>query len=303
MNPPALISIVLPTYNGSRYLAGSVESVLKQTYPHWELLIQDDCSTDSTPELIARLAARDSRIKPARNGSNLRLPCSLNAGFARASGAFLTWTSDDNEYRPEALAAMLEGLEQDPSAGLVYCDMSDMDDEGRPLGLWTAPEPEQIGGVNPVGACFLYRREVLEAVGNYDDRWRLVEDWEYWIRVACRYPIRVLHRDLYRYRRHAASLTETRAAEIRRIRMEMLAVRLPDLTSPPARLRADAWLRLARMATEMGEPARAAEFNRRALRQDPIRSALVLTGRRLLGHGRAGAIRQWWRGMREPRSS
>lgn len=295
--PPALISIVLPTYNGSRYLAGSVESVRRQTYPHWELLIQDDCSTDSTPELVARLAAGDPRIKPARNDSNRRLPRSLNAGFARASGEFLTWTSDDNEYRPGALETMRDALMEDPAAGLVYCDMSDIDDEGCPLGPWTAPEPQQIGGVNAVGACFLYRREVREAVGDYAPEWWLVEDWEYWIRIACRFPLRVLHRDLYLYRRHAASLTETRMAEIQRARMNMLAARLPGLTSPPRRMRADAWLRLARMAAELGEPQRVPEFNRQAIRQDPMRSSLVVAGRRLLGNGRAGAVRQWWRRM------
>lgn len=298
MNPPALISIVLPTFNGSRYLAGSVESIRQQTYPHWELLLQDDCSTDSTPELIARLAASDPRIKPARNPSNLRLPRSLNAGFSRAAGEFLTWTSDDNEYRPEALEAMLDLLQKDPAAGLVYCDMTDIDDEGTVLGAWSAPGPEQVGWVNPVGACFLYRRTVREQVGDYDDRWRLVEDWEYWIRVARRFPLRVLHRDLYRYRRHAGSLTETRASEIRRIRMEMLEVRLPELTDLAPRLRADAYLRLARTAEELGEPARAAEFYRRARRLNPVGSVAVMLGRRFLGAGRAGLVRQWWRQWR-----
>src|SRR5262245_54137675 len=107
MKPSALVSIVLPTYNGSRYLARAVESVRRQTYPHWELLLQDDCSTDSTPELIGQLAASDERIKPARNVQNLRLPRSLNAGFARAAGDLLAWTSDDNEYESNAIEEMV----------------------------------------------------------------------------------------------------------------------------------------------------------------------------------------------------
>ena len=295
MSSSPLISIVLPTYNGSRFLAGSVDSVRRQTYPHWELLIQDDCSTDGTPELITRLAASDPRIKPARNSSNLRLPLSLNAGFARASGTFLTWTSDDNEYRPEALEAMLDVLVSDPAAGLVYCDMTYTDDEGRPQELWTAPGPGEIGVVNPVGGCFLYRRAVRDAVGDYDDRWRLVEDWEYWVRIACRFPLRVLHRDLYLYRRHAASLTATRMAEIWRMRMEMLAVWLPKIQGLSPRSRSMAFLRLARTAMDLGERDRAAEFNRMARRIDPVRASLVLLGRSMLGTQRAGAVRQWWR--------
>lgn len=291
MNPP-LISIVLPTYNGSRFLADSVESVRRQTYPHWELLLQDDCSTDATPDLIARLAASDARIKPARNASNLRLPLSLNAGFVRASGSFLTWTSDDNEYHPEALESMLAVLRSDPALGLVYCDMTDIDDEGRVLGLWSAPEPADLGLVNAVGACFLYRRSVREAVGDYDDRWWLVEDWEYWMRVASRFPIQALHRALYLYRRHAASLTATRTAEIQRMRMEMLAARLPELGNLPRRRRAEAYLRLARTAAEFGNRSRSAEFNRKARELDPVRSTLVIAGRNLIGARRAGALRQ-----------
>ena len=73
---------------------------------------------------------------------------------------------------------MRAALEADPAVGLVYCDMTDIEDEGRVLGPWRAPESEDLGLVNPVGACFLYRRSVREAVGDYDDRWCLVEDWE-----------------------------------------------------------------------------------------------------------------------------
>ncbi|MBN8246602.1 MAG: glycosyltransferase [Verrucomicrobia bacterium] len=295
MSTRPLISIVLPTYNGSRYLAASVASVLRQSYPHWELLLQDDCSTDGTPELIARLAAGDSRIKPVRNSVNLRLPNSLNAGFARAAGEFLTWTSDDNEYRPEALEAMLGLLTSDPAAGLVYCDMTYMDDDGRPQEAWVAPEPETIGSTNPVGGCFLYRRTVLDLVGGYDDRWRLVEDWEYWIRVAMRFPIRALHRDLYLYRRHAGSLTTTRAAEVRRIRLAMLSERVPQLPVTSRHHRAVAYLHLARMATEQGDAVQASAFHRKALRLDPVRSSLVVAARRLLGPEGAGTVRQWWR--------
>ncbi|MBX3731603.1 MAG: glycosyltransferase family 2 protein [Verrucomicrobiae bacterium] len=295
MSPTPLVSIVLPTYNGSRYLAGAVESVRRQTHTRWELLIQDDASTDETPEIIRHFAALDPRILPATNPENLRLPRSLNAGFARASGRFLTWTSDDNEYRPEALEAMVSALESDPKAGLVYCDMTDMDDQGRDVGDWVAPEPEAMGRVNPVGACFLYRREVMESVGQYDDCWRLVEDWEYWMRVASQFPLRAIHRNLYRYRRHEASLTETRASEIRRIRMHLLEERLPSLPHPSRRHRAEAYLHLARLAAEAGDDRRESAFHRIALRADPLHALPVVAGRRLLGSGRAGAVRAWWR--------
>src|SRR5688572_20908989 len=107
----AMVSIVLPTFNGSRYLAESIESCLAQTYRAWELIIVDDCSTDETPSIIKSFEARDSRIRSIRNQKNLKLPGSLNAGFAEAKGALFTWTSDDNLYRPNALEVMVAEIE------------------------------------------------------------------------------------------------------------------------------------------------------------------------------------------------
>ena len=78
-----LISIVLPVYNGAKYLRESIDSVLAQTYTNWELLIVDDCSGDETPEIAREYAEKDPRIHYYRNEQNLRLPRNLNKGFSR----------------------------------------------------------------------------------------------------------------------------------------------------------------------------------------------------------------------------
>ena len=69
-----LISIVLPVYNGEKYLRESIDSVLRQTYKRWELIIVDDCSTDSSAEIAKEYTKRDERIYYYRNENNLRLP-------------------------------------------------------------------------------------------------------------------------------------------------------------------------------------------------------------------------------------
>src|SRR6516164_7318203 len=147
-----LISIVLPTYNGASYLREAIESCLRQTYPNWELILVDDASTDETPSIIAEYLARDSRIATLRNPVNRKLPASLNAGFARARGELLTWTSDDNCYLPEALGEMAAFLKTNPSVDLVYVDFTVIDERGAPVGAgWTGP-PEQLPFRNVVGA-------------------------------------------------------------------------------------------------------------------------------------------------------
>ena len=160
-----LVSIVLPTYNGSKYLAEAVESCRAQTWPNWELIIVDDCSTDGTPDLIRALAQKDPRIRSVRHERNRKLPAALNTGFAQARGEFLTWISDDNAYRPDALAEMAAYLLAHPDVGLVYTDSMVVDENGRPLRLRRVPEPETLLERDPVGWSFLYRQAVREAVG------------------------------------------------------------------------------------------------------------------------------------------
>ena len=115
-----LVSIILPVYNGQKYLRQAMASCLGQTYKNIELIVVDDCSTDSTPEIVRSFT--DSRVRYIRNEQNQRLPRSLNIGFAQARGEFFTWTSDDNYYRPEAIGRMVEYL-QTHQADFVYCDL------------------------------------------------------------------------------------------------------------------------------------------------------------------------------------
>ena len=89
------VSIILPTYNGKKYIRDSIESIINQTYTNWELIIVNDCSTDDTQKIIEEYQQKDKRIIVINNEKNLKLPASLNRGFEEASGEYYTWTSDD----------------------------------------------------------------------------------------------------------------------------------------------------------------------------------------------------------------
>lgn len=209
-----LISIVLPVHNGARYLDESVQSCLAQTFSDWELIIVDDASTDDTPKLIAGYERADRRIRTIRHERNRLLPGALNSGFRLAQGQFLTWTSDDNAYRPHALERMLAYLQANPEVAMVYADYEVMDEDGCPVERRYVGTPEVNSYHNWVGACFLYRRYVYEIIGDYSEGLFLVEDYDYWLRVQARFRMLPLHEDLYRYRDHAASLTRQRAHTI-----------------------------------------------------------------------------------------
>lgn len=200
------ITVVLPVYNGSRYLALSIESVLSQTWQDWELIIVNDCSTDSSLAIAEEYARRDRRIKVISNAENQKLPRSLNIGFASASGRYFTWTSDDNLFHSRALETMAAHLDSHPECGLVYCDMNFIDGEGNVVSN-TKNMSHDYFISNCIGACFLYRREAAAAVGGYDPDKFLVEDYDYWLRIGFRYPIERIPEILYSYRHHSGNMT------------------------------------------------------------------------------------------------
>ena len=235
------VSIVLPTYNGASFLRDAIESCLGQTFADWELIVVDDASTDETPAIIGEYARLDRRIRPVRNAVNRKLPATLNVGFGYARGELLTWTSDDNMYRPEALEAMTGFLRARPDVDLVYADFTVVDQTGAPTrNGWTGPLRD-LPLSDVVGACFLYRRAVHERLGGYDERLFLVEDYDFWMRASVHFKLERLQRDLYLYRSHPGSLTATRTQAIRAAHERALAQNLPQMRWVDPEVRAAAY--------------------------------------------------------------
>ena len=206
-----LVSIVLPVYNGEKYLKESIDSILAQTYINWELLILDDCSSDSTPEIAKEYIERDQRIRYYRNEKNLQLPGNLNRGFSLTQGEYLTWTSDDNRYRPEALERMTRELENHTDTDFVFASCRVINSEGKNVEyiMVSKDSPKWIVGINTVGACFMYTRRVYERIGDYDVNLKLVEDFDYWQRILAEFRAAVIEDVLYEYRWHDGALTNT----------------------------------------------------------------------------------------------
>lgn len=209
------ISIVLPTFNGEKYIRQAIDSILKQTFQNWELIIVDDCSTDDTLQVINGYQKMDSRIKVIHNSENQKLPCSLNIGFRYSSGRFLTWTSDDNYYLPQALEIMHQYLYKNKEIYMVCAGMNMIDETNRVIDAMPSYNEIQMFYYNCVGACFLYRREVWERLGDYDTELFLVEDYDYWLRIIKQYNgIGYINQTLYEYRTHNNSLTIKKQREV-----------------------------------------------------------------------------------------
>lgn len=209
------VSIILPTYNGERYLKQAIDSILAQTYTDWELILVNDCSTDATADIMEQYAGKDDRIRTIHNTSNQKLPASLNIGFAAARGEYFTWTSDDNLYLPNAIAVMAQCLDEHEEVSMVRASMDFIDAQDRVIGQSETYTDEKMYSFNCLGACFMYRRAVRVKIGEYDVDTYCAEDYDYWLRVLHHFgSIMPIDQVLYRYRRHGESLSETKRQQV-----------------------------------------------------------------------------------------
>jgi glycosyltransferase involved in cell wall biosynthesis len=208
------ISVILPVYNGEKYLEESIRSVLDQTYQDFELIIVDDFSHDQSGEIAQAYAKIDPRVAYLRNDSNLKLPESLNRGFSKASGEYWTWTSCDNLYLPHALEELLKGIEADKKIGLVYASMQIINEDNEVTDFIDAGPADHLIFRNVVGACFLYKKSIAQKEGPYDKTLFLCEDYDYWLRLSLLAEIRPLQTCLYQYRKHIDSLSNNNEKEI-----------------------------------------------------------------------------------------
>jgi glycosyltransferase involved in cell wall biosynthesis len=114
------VSIGLPVYNGERYLSQAIDSVLSQTFPDFELIISDNCSTDGTETICRAFAAKDKRIRYFRNEQNLGAARNFNRTFDLSSGEYFKWLAADDVIAPEFLNRCVQALSEDGAAVLAY---------------------------------------------------------------------------------------------------------------------------------------------------------------------------------------
>lgn len=213
MNEP-LVSIIMPVYNGEKYIAHAIESCISQIYSNWELIIVDDGSTDATASIIEHFERPNPRIRSIRNVRNLKLPGAFNEGYKIAKGEYYSWLSSDDSYHPRALEAAVAVLNSDQSVDLVYSDFFTVDDTGNAIRKITVKEPEILATRNSIGPFRVYRRKVHEMLEGYDESLFLVEDYDFLLRAFCLFTLRRLQEPLYQFRLHESGLTSTHADQV-----------------------------------------------------------------------------------------
>lgn len=171
-----LVSVILPVYNGEKYLAAAIESVLAQTYPAIEIICINDGSTDASESIIAQYGTRVQYIHGSHNEG---IAIARNKGIAVARGEFLAFMDADDLWKPEKISLQMEALAHDPTLDIAFCSMQ----------CFISPElPEAVRALrqcnpNPmpgyISAATLVRAAAFHTVGLFDPQWRVGEfiDW------------------------------------------------------------------------------------------------------------------------------
>ena len=208
-----LISVAMPVYNvDAEWLRRAVASVQDQTYPHWELCVCDDGS--SNPESITeldRLAAAEPRLRMVRSASNAGISAATNRALSLARGEFVALLDNDDELAPQALEAYVGELNGDPEIDVLYSDEDKLDARGRRSAPFYKPDwsPHMLREVMYVGHLLMARRALIEQVGGFDSAYDGVQDFEMMLRLGER-ARKVVHVSdiLYHWRRIPGSVAD-----------------------------------------------------------------------------------------------
>jgi glycosyltransferase involved in cell wall biosynthesis len=207
-----LVTIIIPAYNCERYIGETLESVRKQTFQNFEVLVVDDGSTDNQRAVIESFVKVDDRIKYIFQ-KNQGVSAARNNGFARSSGQYIAFLDSDDIWHSDNLEHKVSAL-RESDAGLVHSDALIINENseiidgflsgisGRvlePLLLW---DGTQIPGPSSI----LVKREVVEVVGGFDENLSTSADKDFFFRVAAQYPIAKVPLTTWRYRKHVNNM-------------------------------------------------------------------------------------------------
>eukprot|EP01083_Nonionella_stella_P075660 205747_1 len=211
-NVQSLISVVMPVYNGERYLQEAAESILNQTHKNLELLIINDGSSDSTARIIHALARLDTRVRVLANERNLGVAASLNRGVLEAKGEFLARMDSDDESFPDRLTAQLEYLQLNPSVDIVGSSVEVFrETEGTSSSsnrVISLPSNSEMVHWSMLFYCALAHPTVMGRVGWFKDHPYPTdapncEDYTLWLRSLSTVRMANVSRPLLRLRKHA----------------------------------------------------------------------------------------------------
>jgi glycosyltransferase involved in cell wall biosynthesis len=229
---PPTVSVCIPTYNAQTTIGASLDSVWSQTFEDFEVIVSDDCSTDSTPAVLA--GQSDPRLRVLRNTRNVKAPANANRALAHARGRLIKFLDADDVLFADCIARMVELAEAHPDVGMVFCRraLKLEDPENVDSRNWSKRFADvsahfgRLGALNSGPALLarwarhgldanlvgeplvvMLRRDVLERAGGFNPYVRQRFDLDLWARIMPLCAVGFISEELGLYRVPAESLT------------------------------------------------------------------------------------------------
>jgi glycosyltransferase involved in cell wall biosynthesis len=211
------VSIVIPVYNTAAYLKAALDSVLRQTYSDWEVIVVDDGSTDNTRSLVASCMPAFSGKLRYIYQSNRGLPAARNTALQNSSGVLVALLDADDVWLDHRLERGVGVMDGNPEVGLVHAKVARINTSGEVIEEPVTPAPKYLSGkiarhiyarrAHILCPTVMFRKECLDLVGMFDETMCSTEDRDLWFRIAERYSVAYVNEILAHYRVSPASMS------------------------------------------------------------------------------------------------
>lgn len=194
-----LVSVIIPCYNYGGYIAETLNSLIAQSYQHWEAIVVDDGSTDNSASVVQEIARKDGRVKYIFQ-QNQGLAASRNNGIAASHGDYIQLLDADDYIAPDKLKLQVKILDENPDVALVYSDTylfkhSNVVNDKREFSKFSLKMPPMSGQGESLAmhmahdniflvGCPVFRREMSARIGGFDASLFSLEDWNFWYRAV-----------------------------------------------------------------------------------------------------------------------
>jgi len=227
-NPPA-VSVIIPNYNHAQFLRDRMESVLRQTFTDFELIILDDASTDSSREIINEYASKDPRISFYPSAANSGSPfIQWNKGVKLAKAGLIWIAESDDVASPNFLKEIIAKHTEYPNIALAYCQSNRMNEDGKITGSWKSFTDDldaslfskdfKKNGIDfidqvlikknviPNASAVVFKKSVYNEVEGADEKLKTNSDWLTWLKMLLNYDVAFVAKPLNNFRYHSQSV-------------------------------------------------------------------------------------------------
>jgi glycosyltransferase involved in cell wall biosynthesis len=212
----SLVSIILPVYNGEKYIYETIQSILTQNYYNWELIVVDDGSKDST-SIIVKNFTKDLRVKYYYK-KNEGQSKARNFGLKKSTGSYIAFIDSDDLWNKDKLKLQILFLNEF-NYSFVFNNFFIIDENSKIIGENCLDSNENTNenllSKDYIGILtVMFKKSIINEVGYFDENLTNAEDWDYWIRISTQYKLGFLNLSLAYYRQHINGISKNKKNQL-----------------------------------------------------------------------------------------